>query len=253
MSKSVIIGCYYGDLAAYRNGYTVVAVDVVRATTTAVTAAALGRRCFPAPSLEAAWKLADGLPSALLAGEQAGRMPAGFHLNNSPSQIAMRTDGERPLILLSSSGTRLCHAASTCETGLIACLRNFAATANFLANRSSKIAVIAAGTHGEFREEDQMCCAWITGRLLDLGYQAGDRDTLNMVRQWASKPADAWTASSRSVGFLRNSGQLADLDFILGHVEDIDQTYVLQKGEVRPAPIVPSVVLDARRQNHRVW
>src|SRR5947209_20563504 len=52
---SVVIGCFRdpagGTLVA---GDVIVVVDVVRATTTAVTAVAQGRRCFTAPSVAAA-------------------------------------------------------------------------------------------------------------------------------------------------------------------------------------------------------
>ncbi|SRR5579875_122463 len=247
MLNAVTIDCFRGDLAAYRTGYTVVAIDVVRATTTAVTAAAGGRRCFPVPTISAAFKLAEQMPFAILAGEQAGILPIGFHLNNSPSQLASRTDVGRPLILLSSSGTRLCHAAAECEVALVACLRNYIATANYLAKRSSAVALIGAGTHDEFREEDQMCCAWIAACLLDFGYQAADRSTVETIRRWASKPADAWI-TGKSARFLRESDQLADLDFILQHVADVDQAFVLEHGEVLIAPEASADGLDNRRR-----
>ena len=54
MRNSVVIGCFQEDAEIYRDGYAVVAIDVIRATTTAITAVAAGRRCFPVPSVEAA-------------------------------------------------------------------------------------------------------------------------------------------------------------------------------------------------------
>ena len=55
---SVVIGCFRdpagGALVA---GDVIVVVDVVRATTTAVTAVAQGRRCFTAPTVGTpAWR-----------------------------------------------------------------------------------------------------------------------------------------------------------------------------------------------------
>ncbi|PYO66155.1 MAG: hypothetical protein DMD69_14915 [Gemmatimonadetes bacterium] len=49
---SVAIACFRGPLSSVvtRGGYAIVAVDVIRTMTTAVTAAALGRRVFPAPT-----------------------------------------------------------------------------------------------------------------------------------------------------------------------------------------------------------
>ena len=231
MSNTVVIDCFPESVAAYRNGYAVVAIDVIRATTTAVTAVAAGRRCFPVPTMDAALRLAGGLDNPLLAGEQRGIMPPGFHLNNSPSRLLARADIERPLVLLSSSGTRLCHEAGRCEAAFLACLRNYLSTAAYLATRFSAIAVIGAGNYSEFREEDQMCCAWLAENLMDLGYQAADRNTLQIVNRWKNQPVDTWTAN-KSAKYLRDSGQIEDLEFILQHVADLNAPCALKNDEV---------------------
>lgn len=231
MRNTVTIDCFPERVAAYRKGYAVVAVDVVRATTTAITAVAAGRRCFPAATLSAALLLADRLPNALLAGEQRGVMPPGFHINNSPAQLLARADIERPLVLLSSSGTRLCHEAALCDAGFLACLRNYVATARHLATRFPAIVVTGAGNYSEFREEDQMCCAWLAECLLNLGYLPADRNTVDIVRRWSDKPVDAWLAN-KSASYLRKSGQVDDLEFILEHVADLDFSCSLKNEEV---------------------
>ena len=82
----------------------------------AVTAVDLGRDCYPVNSASSAFLLADKLDYPLLAGELGGVMPPGFHMNNSPAELAQRNDVERPLILLSSSGTRLILNARGCDT-----------------------------------------------------------------------------------------------------------------------------------------
>jgi len=48
-----------------------------------------------------------------------------FEVNNSPAEIAMRTDIERPLVLLSSAGTKLIHAARENDVTYLACFRNY--------------------------------------------------------------------------------------------------------------------------------
>jgi 2-phosphosulfolactate phosphatase len=238
MRNTVVIDCFAHNVARYRRGYAVVAVDVIRATTTAITAVACGRRCFPVPTLEAAHALTQRLRDPLLAGEQRGIMPPGFDLNNSPAQLAARTDSERPLILLSSSGTRLCHEASQCDAAFVACLRNYASTARYLAMRFPAVAVVGAGSRTEFREEDQMCCAWLAESLLHLGYLPADGNTLRLIRRWSNKPVDAW-AANKSASYLKSSGQLCDLEFILEHVADLNNAFALRDGEVeaeRPCP-----------------
>ena len=53
----------------------------------------------------------------------------------------------------------------------MACFRNYGATIKHLVGRYSKIAVIGAPTRGEFREEDQICSAWIVDGLIKAGYK----------------------------------------------------------------------------------
>ncbi len=231
MQNTVIIDCFAESVARYRRGYAVVAVDVVRATTTAATAVATGRRCFPVPTVEAAFTLAGKIEGALLAGEQRGTVPPGFDLNNSPIELLARCDVERPLILLSSSGTRLMHEASWCEAAVVACLRNHVSVAEQMPQSYRRVAVIGAGTRGEFREEDQMCCAWVAERLLSRGYLPENRETLDMVRRWSGAPVDSWI-HSKSAAYLRSSGQEADLEFILSHVDDLDASLILRRGQV---------------------
>src|SRR5437763_8672169 len=106
-ARTVVIDCFPEAAARFASSHSVVCIDVIRATTTAQTAVALGRRCFPVPSIEAAVPLAASLDNPLLVGELGGSLPYGFHLNNSPARVAQREDVERPMILLSTSGTRL--------------------------------------------------------------------------------------------------------------------------------------------------
>jgi len=65
---SVVIDCFPDSVRRYREGYAIVAIDVIRATTTAVTAVCLGRRCFPVPSIEHALPIAARLDQPLLVG-----------------------------------------------------------------------------------------------------------------------------------------------------------------------------------------
>src|SRR5437667_5682722 len=130
--KKVVIDCFPESVENYRNGYAIVAVDIIRATTTAVTAVALGRRCFPVPSLEVAVPLAARLTNPLLVGELGGSMPYGFDLNNSPADLEYRTDIHRPMIFLSTTGTRVICGAEESQAVYVACLRNYSAQIAYL-------------------------------------------------------------------------------------------------------------------------
>jgi 2-phosphosulfolactate phosphatase len=231
--RTVSIGCFQDQVTGFESGAVTVAVDVIRTSTAAVTAVALGRRCFPVTSLEAATELAKQFEDALLVGELGGYMPFGFDITNSPALLAGRTDLARPMILLSSSGTQLiCSARGSVYVG---CLRNYGALVRHLSEVPADVAVIGAGTRGEFRDEDVLCCAWIAAGLLDCGFEAADGRTLETIQTWAGRPADSIVAGN-SAAYLRATDQLHDLDFILSHVDDLDAVFTRRNGEIVIAP-----------------
>jgi 2-phosphosulfolactate phosphatase len=232
MRRTVVIDYLPESVCRYRPGWAVVVVDVIRATTTAITAVVSGRRCFPAPSVEAARSLARYIDTPLLAGESSGALPPGFEMDNSPAQVANRTDTHRPLVLVSSSGTRAIHEAIGCEAVYLGCYRNYSALPAYLGERHPRIAVVGAGSKGEFREEDQICCAWIASGLMNNGYAAENRQTLSIADRWRDAAPDACLCS-RSVDFLKRTGRLNDLDFILGHIDDLQAVFTVRHGEVK--------------------
>ena len=229
--RSVRITCFQDGAAEPLAAAATVCVDVFRATTTAVAAVVAGRRCFPAGSLEEAVPLAAALHRPLLVGELGGNMPYGFDLQNSPAAVAERPDVWRPAIVLSTSGTPLLIAAAQTGRAYAACLRNWTAAAAAAAAASSHVEVVGAGARGEFREEDQLCCAWIAGGLLVAGFLAADDRTERLVERWRDAPLEA-ICEGRSAEYLRRSGQLADLDFVLEHVDDVEGAFALLGDEV---------------------
>jgi 2-phosphosulfolactate phosphatase len=219
--RSVTISCFGGEM----NGFAgigqdaIVAVDVIRATTTAITAVALGRKCFPVASLAAAARTRRKLKDPLLVGELGGEMPRGFDLTNSPAAIAEHRDVSRPMILLSTSGMRLvCSARGNLYLG---CLRNYGALVSYLPDHHENIILMGAETRGSFREEDKLCCAWIAAGLLEQGYVVGDSRTRSLVRTWAQRGPEAIFGGDSSQ-YLLGTGQLEDLRFILDHINDLD-------------------------------
>jgi 2-phosphosulfolactate phosphatase len=235
MSRSVVIDCFPDSAKHYVDGYAIVAIDVIRATTTAVTAVSHGRRLFPVPSLEAAVPLAAKLAHPILVGELGGNMPWGWDLTNSPVAVDHAENLDRPMILLSSSGTKLIDRSSDGQAVYLGSLRNFSATARYLAQRHQHVAVIGAGTRGEFRREDQVGCAWIARELVDLGFRPEDARTEEVIERWRDCDSSA-CASGNSARYLERSDQKHDLDFVLNHVDDIDAAFMVKHGEVVMLP-----------------
>ena len=232
MGKSFVIDSLPDCAARYGSGFAVVAIDVIRATTMAITAVDAGRRCYPVDSIAAAIRLAPMLNNPLFAGEINGSICPGMEINNSPSELAKQSDTSRPLILLSTSGTRLIANAGGSDALYLACFRNsLSMGCRLISEKHPRVALVGAGSRGEFREEDQICCAWIAALLARAGYAAENEATVEVLNRWRdAKASDC--LNSRSVDYLRRTGQLADLHFILERIDDIDDTFILRNHEV---------------------
>jgi 2-phosphosulfolactate phosphatase len=236
VSETVAIDFSPERAITHGEGAAIIAVDVIRATTTAVTGVVLGRDCYPVPSLEVAVPLAARLHRPLLVGELGGNRPYGFDLTNSPYELAHRTDVERPMILLSTSGTRLISAPPRAEHVYVACLRNWRAQAAWMVGRHERVVVLGAGTRGEFREEDQLCCAWIARELVAAGYAPHDERTRKLIRRWSDEPVEGMLVSN-SVAYLRETEQEDDLEFIMSHVDDVDGAFEMRGNRLVPASV----------------
>src|SRR5262249_10114909 len=127
--------------------------------------------------------------------------------------------------------TKVIHESAGCEALYLGCFRNYSLLPAYLAARHQRVAVIVAGSLGEFREEDQICCAWIAAGLLAQGYLPANSETSALVDRWRDAPPEACLVS-RSVDFLKRTGREQDLDFILSHIDDLPAPYVVDNGEV---------------------
>jgi 2-phosphosulfolactate phosphatase len=117
---------------------TVVAIDVIRAFTTAACAFASGaREIWLAAEVDEALALAAGLPGAVVMGEERGLRPDGFHLSNSPVAALEADLDDRVVVQRTSAGTRGALAAVDAGRLFVAGLVNASATAAAVAATGS--------------------------------------------------------------------------------------------------------------------
>ncbi len=233
MTRRMIIDCLPESAERYRDDYAIVVIDVIRATTMAITAVSLGRRVFPARTTDDAYLIAESLEDPLMVGELGGNMPYGFDLTNSPVKIAARDDVHRPMVLVSSSGTQLMLNSAGGKANYLACLRNLSAVSRHIAGRHERIAVLGAGSRGQFRREDQLACSWLAEKLARAGYIAEDQRTSDLIARWHDASLEE-IRGGKSAEYLRSTGQQADLEFILAHIDDLDTVPSLVDGELIP-------------------
>jgi 2-phosphosulfolactate phosphatase len=158
------LGLNTGDLA----GRAVLVIDVLRATSTIVTALAAGAKAVvPAASSEEAVRLTSNLEKNgfVLAGERRSLKIEGFGLGNSPREMTPEAVGGKTLFLATTNGTPALLVAQGGDPVLVAAAQNFSAVAErarTLFAARGDLVIICAGREKQFALED----AYTAGRLI---------------------------------------------------------------------------------------
>ena len=149
-----------------------VVVDVIRATTSVVSAFQHGcRSILPVANPEEARATAAASPGAVLAGEQGGRRIPGFTLGNSPREFARVPVAGQDVILTTSNGTQALRAVGAGRTVAIGAFPNRAAVGAWLAARRADALIVCSGYEGLFSLEDAVCAGAIVDRAVRLAGQ----------------------------------------------------------------------------------
>jgi 2-phosphosulfolactate phosphatase len=130
-------------------------IDVIRATSTIVTALAHGATGVqPVAGVAEAQALKKQNRDALLAGERGGKPLPGFDLGNSPHEMTTERVKDRRIILTTTNGTQAlaaCHGARAIVT---AGLLNLEAVATKLRELGPPWLIVCAGYEGQFGLDD---------------------------------------------------------------------------------------------------
>ncbi len=165
------------DFAALKqrdlSGTVCVVFDVLRATSTMVTALANGAGAIiPVEEILDALAIRRRQPAVLLAGERDGvRIQAdltgsvAFDLGNSPREFASDKVRGRTIAMTTTNGTRALRACAGAKTILIGSCLNLRSTAGFIEQTQPKdLLLICSGTHDQAALEDVLG----SGALCDL-------------------------------------------------------------------------------------
>lgn len=218
-------------------GGVVVAIDVIRAFTTAAYAFAAGADAiWMVAEVDEAIDLAASIPGALAMGEDHGRRPDGFALSNSPVGAFAADVAGRTLVQRTSAGTRGLIAAADADRVFAASLVCASATA-----RAVQRAITEVGTDAPTYV--------ITGRFPDKP-DGGTDDLLTaelIERARTGRPlaADATAAAVLASDEARTTSALGD-----GHVHPDDIAYAVDVD--RFAFAMEARRIDGRFQLRRV-
>lgn len=240
-------------------------VDVLRWSTTCVTALARGALGVEAFATVGEVQLRAARLGALMAGERAAHRVAGFDLGNSPLEFTSDRLAGRVICATTTNGTRALASVADVPVVFVAGFVNLSATASAIrgviaaaAAAASAVTasdaaartrdlrhvdIVCAGSEGEPSAEDSLCAAWLA-TALGAGERAGSMDT----PRDAALAADARAAhaalaelarSAPHANTLRAAGYAEDVDFAL-RLDAIPLVAALRDGRV------VAVTADAR-------
>ncbi len=185
-----------------------VVFDVLRATSTMITALANGAAAIiPVPDIAEALALRQRRPDVLLAGEREGvRIEAsltggiGFDLGNSPREFVPEKVAGRTIVTTTTNGTRAFRACSAASNVIVGSFLNLSSTVRWIKQRQpTDILLVCSGTFEQAAYEDILAAGACCDLLLENASGAAAADGALAARQlYLTERADLLGAISKS-------------------------------------------------------
>ena len=216
-------------------GKVVVVVDVLRATSSMVTAFAHGiEKIIPVSSLEDC--LAQQQEGFLTAAEREGRKAEGFDLGNSPFSYMEPQIQGKTLVMTTTNGTHAIRLSMAADKVVAGAFLNLESVAAFLEAEQKDVLVVCAGWKGNFNLEDTLFAGGLAHRLEGTFAPANDA-TLAALHLYRLAQTDM-------LGFLANSSHVQRLQN-LDITKDI--AFCLQEDRYEVVPVLSGDCLVAFR------
>ncbi|NNG26430.1 MAG: 2-phosphosulfolactate phosphatase [Ignavibacteriaceae bacterium] len=155
----------------YFTGRTTVVIDVLRASTTIITALSNGaKEVIPVATVEFAIKVSGGMfgGHTLLGGERNAQKIEGFALGNSPSEYEGSLIEDKSIVYYTTNGSKAIVKAKFSEELLICAFSNLTAVAEHLANLGKDVEILCAGNNNLFSMEDSVCAGRLVKELMSI-------------------------------------------------------------------------------------
>jgi len=149
---------------------TVVVIDVLRATTTIVTALMNGaREVLPVGSMDMGSKAYSSFTGgkSLRGGEKNMKRIDGFNLGNSPLEYTHEIVNDKSIILFTTNGTKSIVKTKFAANVYIGSFLNISAVVNQLVSLDTDIEILCSGNHGSFSLEDALCAGKMVSMLVE--------------------------------------------------------------------------------------
>ncbi|MCA9008699.1 MAG: 2-phosphosulfolactate phosphatase [Planctomycetaceae bacterium] len=204
-------------------GSVVVIIDILRASTTIITAIYNGAACvIPCATPEAARQIrtesALSGVAVLLGGERGGVLIDGFDYGNSPAEYSADRITGRTIAFTTTNGTRALLKSADAETILIGAFINRHSLVNRLRKDSRPIHLVCAGTDGAITGEDVLFAGSVVDALVQREETNTTGDTLREPNDcariaqafWRSCVGDCTTGGSRETLAARIEAAMRD-------------------------------------------
>ncbi|GAB2454246.1 putative 2-phosphosulfolactate phosphatase [Hymenobacter qilianensis] len=228
--------CFSPELLPLYNlrGKVAVVVDILRATSSMVTALAAGvTHIVPVAELAECREFAP--QGYLTAAERDGLQAEGVDLGNSPfgyldGKVAVQ---ERAVAITTTNGTRAIHLSLSADAVVLGAFLNLEAVAQFLRQQQKDVVVVCAGWKGMFNLEDTLYGGALAERLAD-GFDISSSDaTLAALHLWqlANPDLAGYLLQSSHVRRLNSLEVNQDMDFCI-RLDEYNIVPIWQDGRI---------------------
>jgi 2-phosphosulfolactate phosphatase len=198
----------------------IVVVDVLRATSTIITALANGAKSIiPTSTVEEAVKIAKNFEKStyLLCGEKNTKIIEGFDLGNSPLEYSEEKIKDKKLILTTTNGTKVFSLLKHAHNVLIYSTLNVSAVKQKMMELSDEWIIICSGRNGFFDASDAIATGLLLSKLsetqTDLEGNDASKTSLILYQNFKNDLRNFLKATDHGQILIQN-GFEADIDFI---------------------------------------
>lgn len=146
----------------------VVVIDLLRATSTIITALANGAKSIiPTPSIEDAVKIAKNLERStfLLCGERNTKVIEGFDLGNSPLDYTEEKVKDKNIILTTTNGSKIFSLLKHTKNVLVCSILNISAVCQKMQELADEWIIICSGRDGLYDASDAITAGFLVSLL----------------------------------------------------------------------------------------
>lgn len=151
----------------------VVVVDVLRASSTILTALVNGaKEVIPAENVSVAARISKGLGNSILCGERNGKVIEGFKLGNSPFEYTPENVKSKSLIFSTTNGTVAIAKSKFAKTCVIASFLNLNSVIEHLLAINDDFTIVCSGKLNDYCVEDSVYAGLLISKLFEINNKA---------------------------------------------------------------------------------